>query len=236
MTEETIEQRIETDKAFIKKLLEQPDLTPPKSMKYMVLGGNANGVALRYLLLGNKSEAQSWFKQSTTYYIKSQEIKGYEYASVLPIIAQAICTMDQLYAHEIAEKLSNVTIINPANLMMPIHKVNTIINLILEDYEKANKAAMMRKESEHNEKNKVKGTVGGDGESLYGISIKNKELTLEGIVKVLEIFKKRVAQTKDMPICMDAQMYLILAKWRGMDLSIMDIPEKYRAFVPLLAE
>jgi len=104
-------------------------------------------------------------------------------------------------------------------------------SLLVRDYETALKRLKRYREWEEKDWRETK-FYEGIADSIEGIARADKPLFLKGLNRVLEIFKRRNSQLKDIPICTDAVTLFILARERGLDISLDDLPEKLRMFIP----
>ena len=72
----------------------------------------------------------------------------------------------------------------------------------------------------------------GPSDCVEGIVRKDKMLFLKGLLRILEIFKRRSAKRKSIQHCSLAITMFILGQRRGFDITLKDIDEKYRTFIP----
>ncbi|MEW5816459.1 MAG: hypothetical protein AB1798_13820 [Spirochaetota bacterium] len=218
------------------------DLAPDIRLSYITsLGGYAKDIAFGYAILKNKAEALSWFREAVGYYVKVDELLKEEGKRIRYV--HALRLLDAVVPLSKEEEYIKVAAIIEGLPPEPVPGTSYISSELFEAYldnmapllkGNYNEALERLPRLRNSEKKDWKDCQFYEGlsDAIEGIAKQDKDLFLGGLNRVLEIFKRRNAQLKGLPICPEATTLFILVKRRGMDIKLEDIDGKLREFVP----
>jgi len=233
MSKKSPEESIRIDKTYIEtRLVKMREL--PENQRdnfYSLFGVLSKSIAQNYLLLNNKSEARYWFIESAQYYYKFQNLAGYSDIESLPMLYSAILSENMDAKHMCAEAILKMNLKQDIKADIVYKAVLSLAYAIMkkenESLDHINKLA----QSERKYWKKVTGSYEGLAKALDGIVNHNKEMVLEGITRILELFKKRKTRSEEL-LCIDAIALILLARDYDIKIYLKEIDVKFRSLVP----
>jgi len=201
------------------------------------IADNACEVGQYLLLLGKKEEAMEYLRESAEYYEKtirmSIELGGGEYPDFWQGIDTAIITGDEERMKNIASMIIDTDL--SITYMYPLMKSYVLLQcaMILGKEEDVKKYLDELKTYEKTWKNHQ--DYEGQYDVYHGILTGNKEQFLKGIIRMLEIFKRRNAQLKFDPWFLEGTARIKLAQMNGLSIDVKnDIPKRFHTVLPML--
>jgi hypothetical protein len=217
------------------------------------LGTNAQAVALGYSMLNDRNDALIWFNKSAEFYFQCMQSydktklcfgisESFTETIALQVMKSIVLSGNKNFINE----LSNYTAKNKPEISMSSDLIfNYVIAasmIIITRGERLNEELneelkkQLKKLSESEEKHGegVIGYYAGTSDAMEGLAENNKEKILNGINKMLFSFGKYLSRTKDIPLCIDAVMILLIAKNKEIEIDIQEgIYENYQKYIPL---
>ena len=212
------------------------------------LGTNAQAAALGYLMLNDRNSALTWLNKSAEFYFrcmqsydKTKLYFGISESFTETIALQVMKSIILSGNKNLINETANYIVKNQPEISMSsdlIYNYVIAVSMIITRGERLNEDLneQLKKLSVSEEKHggNVTGYYAGTSFALEGIAQNNKEKILNGVNKMLFSFSKHLSRTKDIPLCLDAVMILLVAKNKEIEIDVQkEIHENYKKYIPL---
>ena len=212
-------------------------------------GTNAYAAARGYLMLNDRENAMNWFNKSSEFYF--QCIKSYNETGQYFGVSKTFTETAALQVMKSCMLSGNKGNINEISYYIIENKPEISLNSdLIYNYVLAlsmmigdetiddndndlHKQIKKLAASEKTHGKDVTGYYVGTADALKGIAENNKEKIFKGINKILFSFSKYLPRTKEVPLCIDAIMLLLITKNKLAEIDMQDIDKKYQKYVSL---
>ena len=248
MVMRTPEEKIEDHKGLIERwIISINDTTSMVIRKntYSDLASFADIIARNYCILENRKEAIHWLREATGYHLKTYELikhlvenKEIQYGLSSPaggLLYTVVASGDVERFDMVSRLIENLpppTIPGTDKVSTEIFEsyLNCMAPILRDEYDLVSERLPKLRQWEAKDWKECQFFEVSD--SIEGIVKKDKGVFSKNINGILKVFKRRNIKRKSIQHCALATTMIILAKSRGLDISLEDIDEKYREFLP----
>jgi tetratricopeptide (TPR) repeat protein len=227
---------IESRKSSVAKTEARINDVPPNLLSghYSSMSMSAYFIALDYALIGKKAESLEWFRKAVYYQLVSKN---------------SLIHTGRIFTYpEAFRMLESVIQLNDSDLDLQVHEAVDGISIkpysgdgLFESYIECvsalninNRELAMERLKIYRELEAKYGRTWyvGLADIIEGILEKDDKLFLDGLHRILPTFRRRIAKTGDIPICIEALNLMLIARRYGMTISLTDVDSRYHDCIP----
>lgn len=212
--------------SFFKDEMETKEKKGPQH--FITIADQANRIALNYLIIKEKENAIYWFRESTKYYLSATKLL---YPNGLRLVDSVVPLHDNILYRKASDAITGLSYKPYSNTGLFEVYLECIASFLRDSPESALDYVSKLRELEIKYWKEVK-WYEGLADAVEGIAREDKTLLLNGISRVLEIFKKRNAQLKRIPICTEATSLFILGRRQGIKIELEELSKDLQEFIP----